>query len=98
VEIGAGAEAVTIRDLAKDFELSGERRVPGENRGSIKLADRLEDAVGSARAEGYGLPPSEGTDVLLHMKGGIKEDSLDVDKLGLGGTRQVIRLKRIYNF
>jgi hypothetical protein len=23
VEIGAGAEAVTIRDLAKDFELSG---------------------------------------------------------------------------
>jgi hypothetical protein len=88
VEIGAGAEAVTIRDMAKDFELSGERRVPGENRGGIKLADRLEDAVGSARAEGDGLPPREGTDVPLRIKGGIKEDSPDVDKLSLGGTRQ----------
>jgi hypothetical protein len=88
VEICASAEAVAIRDLAEDLELGGESRVPGENRRGIKLADWREDVVSSTRAEGVALPPSESTNVFLQIKGGIKGDSLDVDKLGLGSTRQ----------
>jgi hypothetical protein len=88
VEIGMRAEAVAIHDLAEDLELGRERSVPGEHRRGIKLAKRYEDAVSSARAEGISLLPSESTNDLLKVKGGIKEDSLGVDKLGLSGTRQ----------